>query len=84
MEDVELARRLYLQLVREAIQLGGTISAEHGVGKKSLADEQGIFRPYLWYLLNDKILHIARTKKIFDPDGLLNRGNMVPASMLIS
>jgi len=84
MEDVELARRLYLQLVREAIQLGGTISAEHGVGKKSLADEQGIFRPYLWYLLNDKILHIARTTKIFDPDGLLNRGNMVPVSMLIS
>ncbi len=81
--DVEKAKGLYLQLVREAVRLGGTISAEHGVGKKILADEHGVLRPYLFYMLGDQISQIAGIKKIFDPLFLLNQGNMIPISMLL-
>ncbi len=83
--DVEKAKGLYLKLVREAVRAGGTLSAEHGVGKKTLADEQGVPHPFLRYMLGDEGLHeIADVKKIFDPLVLLNRGNMVPVSMLKS
>ncbi len=74
--DETLARSLYLKLVRKAVSLGGTISAEHGVGKKTLVDEEGVSRPYLWYLLGDAYREIAEVKKVFDPKGILNRGNM--------
>ncbi len=55
---------IYLKLVREAIRLGGTISAEHGVGKKTLADESGVLRPYLSFMLGEEGLNaIADIKK---------------------
>jgi D-lactate dehydrogenase (cytochrome) len=76
-EDQARAKAIYLKLVRKAVALGGTISAEHGVGKKTLADEQGVMRHYLWYMLGDDYLKIAEVKKVFDPKGILNRGNMV-------
>jgi len=76
-DDQALARALYLKLVRKAVALGGTVSAEHGVGKKTLADEAGVPRPYLWYQYGDAGLRdIATLKSAFDPKGLLNAGNM--------
>jgi D-lactate dehydrogenase (cytochrome) len=75
-EDQERAKGLYLALVRKAVALGGTISAEHGVGKKRLADEQGVERPYLWYQYGEAYREIAEVKRIFDPKMRLNRGNM--------
>lgn len=78
--DQARARSAYLRLVRKAVALGGTVSAEHGTGKKTLADEDGVARPYLWYLYGDEGLRrIAAVKRAFDPRGLLNRGNMIPA-----
>lgn len=82
-EDQALARQLYLKLVRKAVFLGGTISAEHGVGKKTLADEQGNLHPYLWYLLGEEYRQIAKVKAVFDPKGILNRNNMIPAEDLL-
>lgn len=76
-EDQERAKALYLALVRKAVALGGTISAEHGVGKKRLADEDGVARPYLWYQYGEAYHEIAEVKRVFDSKGLLNRGNMV-------
>ncbi len=76
-DDLAHARKLYLGLVRKAVSFGGSISAEHGVGKKTLADEDGIVRPYLWYQYGDEgIRQIAEVKKVFDPQGILNGGNM--------
>lgn len=75
-EDTQKAALIYLDLVRMAVSLGGAISAEHGVGKRALTDEQGFRRPYLWYQFGDKYKQIAEVKKVFDPQGLLNKGNM--------
>ena len=80
--DQERARAIYLKLVRKAVELGGTLSAEHGVGKKTLADESGTERPYLWYLYGEAGLRqIAAVKRAFDPKGILNPGNMVPVGL---
>jgi D-lactate dehydrogenase (cytochrome) len=75
-EDLQKVATIYLELVRKAVSLGGAISAEHGVGKRALTDEQGLRRPYLWYQFGEKYKQIGEVKKVFDPQGLLNKGNM--------
>lgn len=75
-DDPARAAAIYLELARKALSLGGALSAEHGVGKKTLADEDGVARPYLWYQFGEKYLEIGETKKAFDPKGILNAGNM--------
>jgi len=63
------ARDLYLAFVRQAIAAGGTISAEHGIGK--------LKRPYLAMLYGEKHLReMAALKRAFDPAGILGRGNI--------
>jgi D-lactate dehydrogenase (cytochrome) len=77
--EMDRAREAYRGLARRAVRLGGTISAEHGAGKKRLRDETGRERPYLFYLYGDEGLDaLARVKAVFDPQWLLNRGTMVP------
>jgi D-lactate dehydrogenase (cytochrome) len=75
-DDPARAAAIYLELARKALSLGGALSAEHGVGKKMLADEAGTARPYLWYQYGDAYQEIAETKRVFDPQGILNAGNM--------
>jgi D-lactate dehydrogenase (cytochrome) len=80
-KDSARAAKIYLELARKAVALGGALSAEHGVGKKKLADEDGVVRPYLWYQYGDAYREIAETKKAFDPKGILNAGNMGVGSL---
>jgi len=78
-EQQETARRRYLELARQAAAAGGTISAEHGVGKKTITDESGNRVPYLALMTGEEGLRtIAGVKHAFDPDGRLNPGNMIP------
>ncbi len=77
-EEQASAKALYLKLAQKAIALGGTISAEHGVGKKTVLVE-GREIPYLELMYGKTgLMQIVEIKKIFDPDLLLNIGNMVP------
>ena len=72
------AKQIYLELARQAIKLGGTISGEHGIGKKSLPiDGKNI--AYLELMYGEAGLkEIARLKRALDPELRLNLGNMVP------
>jgi D-lactate dehydrogenase (cytochrome) len=71
------AKELYSELAKVAISMGGTISGEHGVGKKTLAID-GRTMPYLELMYGKAGLEeIARVKSAFDPKGLLNAGNML-------
>ncbi len=80
-DELHEARRRYLGLARCAVQLGGTISAEHGVGKKKLSDEAGTLRPYLYFMHGPSgIEAIQRVKRLLDPYWLLNPETMVPRS----
>lgn len=58
-----------LEIVEKAISLGGTISAEHGIGK--------IKKPYLEMLYGKKHLkQMANLKKVLDPACILNLDNV--------
>ncbi|MCM8758814.1 MAG: FAD-binding oxidoreductase [Candidatus Omnitrophica bacterium] len=73
--EKNLARQIYLSCVEKAISLGGTISAEHGIGK--------IKYPYLRMMYGDNgIRDMIRIKKIFDPKGLIGRDNLFPAKLI--
>jgi D-lactate dehydrogenase (cytochrome) len=78
--EAELARvrELYAALAQQAIALGGVISGEHGVGKKTaLVDGRRV--PYLELMVGKEgLLEIARAKRALDPNLILNVGNMVP------
>jgi D-lactate dehydrogenase (cytochrome) len=76
--QMETVRAAYLSIAAKAIAMGGTISAEHGVGKKQFP-VNGKMTPYLGLMYNEKELQsIATVKKTLDPYMLLNRNNMLP------
>jgi len=80
-DDVEqhAAMEQYIFLARTAIDLGGTITAEHGVGKKTLPID-GREMPYLELMYGPEgLAEIAAAKRALDPAGILNPGNMIPA-----
>ena len=55
--------------MRRAVKLGGTISAEHGIGK--------IKRDYLRELYGEESLReMAALKRVLDPACILGRGNI--------
>jgi D-lactate dehydrogenase (cytochrome) len=69
------ARETYGRFVRRAVALGGTISAEHGVGK--------LKRQYLRELYGEEHLReMAALKRAFDPACVLGRGNIFAEEFL--
>lgn len=63
------AMELYDILAKEISLLGGTVSAEHGIGK--------LKKRYLHYMYPNQIIaKMRRIKEIFDPFNLCNRGNI--------
>jgi D-lactate dehydrogenase (cytochrome) len=71
----EKARHIYGRCVAQAIMLGGTVSAEHGIGK--------LKRKYLAAMMGERYLNeMAAIKKALDPNGILGRGNMFDESYL--
>lgn len=70
--EAEKARHLYGRFVARSIMLGGTISAEHGIGK--------LKSKYLNVMMGERYLNeMAELKRAFDPKGILGRGNMFDA-----
>lgn len=69
------ARELYVQFLKHAAAVGGTLSAEHGVGK--------LKREYLrLFYSDDQLREMAALKSAFDPHGILGRGNIFSESLL--
>jgi D-lactate dehydrogenase (cytochrome) len=69
------ARELYVQFLKYAASVGGTLSAEHGVGK--------LKRDYLRLFYTDAQLRaMAAVKKALDPNGILGRGNIFSEELL--
>jgi D-lactate dehydrogenase (cytochrome) len=69
------ARELYVQFLQYAASVGGTLSAEHGVGK--------LKRDYLrLFYTDDELRQMAALKKFFDPNGILGRGNIFAEELL--
>lgn len=69
------ARELYVEFLKYAASVGGTLSAEHGIGK--------LKREYLRLFYNDdQLREMAALKKAFDPNAILGRGNIFSEELL--
>ncbi len=74
-DEAAKAREIYLRFVKRAVEVGGTISAEHGIGK--------LKRDYLHLLYSDEHLReMAALKRAFDPACILGRGNIFSEALL--
>jgi D-lactate dehydrogenase (cytochrome) len=68
-DEAAKARAIYLQFLQRAAAVGGTLSAEHGIGK--------LKRDYLRLFYSEENLRqMAALKRAFDPAGILSRGNI--------
>ena len=66
-----VADRVRDRMCRAALALGGTVSAEHGIGR--------LKRPYVELELGaDAVAWLASVKRWCDPDGILNPGKLYP------
>lgn len=65
----EAGQRLMLDFARHAVRLGGTVSAEHGVGKRKRHLLELQYTP-------EQIQAMKDVKRRLDPRWLLNRGNL--------
>jgi D-lactate dehydrogenase (cytochrome) len=74
-DEAARARDLYVQFLKYAASVGGTLSAEHGIGK--------LKRDYLRLFYSDaQLREMAALKKHFDPQGILGRGNIFAEEFL--
>jgi len=71
---LEKAKKFYIEVMEAALKLGGTVSAEHGIGEmKKLGLEME-----MKYKKSERALEIMKEiKRIFDPKNILNPGKVV-------
>jgi FAD/FMN-containing dehydrogenase len=67
--EFEAGQRLMLDFARHAVELGGTVSAEHGLGKRKAHLLALQYTP-------EQIESMRAVKRRLDPQWLLNRGNL--------
>jgi D-lactate dehydrogenase (cytochrome) len=69
LREYDIGKDLYLEWARRVVAMGGTVSAEHGIGKFKVA--------LLREMYGEKGVHEMReVKRVFDPEGKLNPGNL--------
>ncbi len=69
LDDYLQGKQLYLEWARQAIAWGGTVSAEHGIGKLKTAFLAEMYG-------QEGLSKMRQVKRLFDPTGLFNPGNM--------
>ncbi len=75
-DEMTKARHLYGRFIAQAIMLGGTVSAEHGIGK--------LKSKYLYVMYGERYLNeMAELKKAFDRKAILGRNNMFDAKFIM-
>jgi D-lactate dehydrogenase (cytochrome) len=74
-DEYEKGKVVYKNIYRKVVELGGTVSAEHGIGK--------IKRDYLLEMYGEKVLReMANIKKQLDPNFILGYGNIFKEEFL--
>ncbi len=59
------------EILQLCVDLGGSISGEHGIGSEKLEHVPMMFSP-------DDLEVMARVRRVFNPDGLCNPGKVLP------
>jgi len=70
----KMALTIYDKIIKQSNKLGGVYSAEHGTGKRKRSD-------FLECYGIQGVKNIHKTKMTFDPEYLLNRGNVIEYSI---
>ena len=68
-DELRQGLELYQQFAAKAVEFGGTVSAEHGIGKLKTKFLELMYRP-------EEIREMLALKSTLDPDRLLNPGNI--------
>ncbi|GAA0417520.1 MULTISPECIES: glycolate oxidase subunit GlcD [Virgibacillus] len=72
-EEIELVEKAFAEIFQKAVDLGGTITGEHGVGMMKL--------PYLHLKAGEHGVEAMRSiKKAIDPNMIMNPGKMFEAT----
>ncbi|MHA2601559.1 MAG: FAD-binding oxidoreductase [Candidatus Thorarchaeota archaeon SMTZ1-83] len=76
-EEVKQGMDNYMLFAKKAVELGGTVAAEHGIGK--------LKRGFLEVMYGEKgIQEMQAVKRALDRKWLLNRGNMIAVTEMLS
>ena len=69
--EIELQRgiQLYEKFAAKAVEFGGTVSAEHGIGKMKIKFLRLMYSP-------DQLHQMQAVKSALDPSMILNPGNL--------
>lgn len=74
-EEFKKCKRIYIDFVTKSVSLGGTVSAEHGIGKlKHIFLEKMVG--------NQGVIQMAKLKKDLDPACILGLDNIFPKELL--
>jgi glycolate oxidase len=73
--EVERAKTAGREILEECIALGGSITAEHGIGVEKIALMDRLFAPA-------DLEAMRRVRRAFDPTGRLNPGKLIPGEEL--
>jgi D-lactate dehydrogenase (cytochrome) len=68
-EQFNAALNIYKKIMEITVDAGGTVSAEHGIGKLKKEYLKLMYR-------NGEIEEMKRVKSVLDPKNILNRGNL--------
>jgi D-lactate dehydrogenase (cytochrome) len=69
--ELQKGLSLYEEFAAKAVQFGGTVSAEHGIGKMKIKFLELMYSP-------DHLKEMQAVKLALDPDSMLNPGNIFP------
>ena len=76
-EEVEQGMNNYMTFAKRAVELGGTVAAEHGIGKLKRAFLEAMYGA-------SGISEMQAVKLALDPKWIINRGNMIPVPAEVS
>ncbi len=69
LEKYHRGKELYLKWADKVLKMGGTVSAEHGIGKIKTAFLRRMYG-------EEDVRQMLEVKKLFDPENILNPGNL--------
>jgi glycolate oxidase len=73
--ETQRAEKLSGEIAELCVELGGSLSGEHGIGADKACSMPKMFS-------RDDLAVMARARKAFDPDGLCNPGKVLPTPRL--